>query len=68
MSPKIWTAREAEDALLRVGLDPASFDLDATAADLQQRCELNDSLDELIDRSGELESFDPVSGFDPRWD
>lgn len=59
-----WTAARAEEALVRAGLDPARFDLEATAAELQERSTLNDSLDPLV---GHADHLDAGSGFDARW-
>lgn len=60
-----WTRVEAETALLRAGLDPGRFDLDATAAELADRAELNSTLDQLL---ADRVTPDPAGGFDPRWE
>lgn len=59
-----WTTAEVEAALLRAGLDPTAFDLEATAEAATAQTAFSKSLDSLV--TGQPAN-DPVSGFDARW-
>ena len=59
-----WSTEAVAAALQRVGLDPDAFDLEETAADLEARTVLNDSLASLT--AGRSHVAPPIA-FDPRW-
>lgn len=59
-----WDREAVEVAMQRVGLDPAAFDLEQIAADLEARTAMSESLVALV---GDGLPLQPPIVFDPRW-